>query len=378
MSIWRPRHGSSHQGSGMGGCFRYHHSTVGIFSGYTVAGTAIIALSSTVLAGIRRATGLTLRRQLCWPAINVQSGERWLAWCNARIAQINKEAERHVSKTVAKFGSDIEDPMIRELWERQLRADLKERVKRMHSRIRCVEEMVEQAREVERNPSKRKKMHPPLLAAYLWVGERIFDWLVSWMKRNPHFCVDSGFVTGQEAAEPAALTLFDDAVPNIDDAEMSVAAGGLAPASMPMIGSLSAQEHHEVWYGRGGGSGGSGRAARRGYRGGSRGGWNNRPTAYVARGAQDAEAMRTAPAAPEIPSDDIPEPSAPQLDEKDTSASSAVAATSSSTHINQAHASVNAQYSRPVRSMYVQDAESCEPPPYTPVENDEPELVFMN
>ncbi|ORX66036.1 hypothetical protein DL89DRAFT_270427 [Linderina pennispora] len=331
MSIWRPRHGSSHQGSGMGGCFRYHHSTVGIFSGYTVAGTAIIALSSTVLAGIRRATGLTLRRQLCWPAINVQSGERWLAWCNARIAQINEEAERHVTKTVAKFGSDIEDPMIRELWERQLRADLKERVKRMHSRIRCVEEMVEQAREVERNPSKRKKMHPPLLAAYLWVGERIFDWLVSWMKRNPHFCVDSGFVTGQEAAEPAALTLFDDAVPNIDDAEMSVAAGGLAPASMPMIGSLSAQEHHEVWYGRG-----------------------------------------------RSPPDDIPEPSAPQLNEKDTSASNAVAATSSSAHINQAHASVNARYSRPVRSMYAQDVEPCEPPPYTPVENDEPELVFMN
>ncbi|KAI8322918.1 hypothetical protein GQ54DRAFT_297085 [Martensiomyces pterosporus] len=68
-----------------------------------------------------------------------------------------------------------------------------EKVGRLKARRECMVEVVRQAREAKENPLLEKhKKHPPMMAIYLYIGEWVFDWLVEWMKRNPHFCYEAG------------------------------------------------------------------------------------------------------------------------------------------------------------------------------------------
>ncbi|KAJ2263632.1 hypothetical protein GGI01_000571 [Coemansia sp. RSA 376] len=136
-------------------------------------------MSSTVFAAVRRATGLTFKRRLSWPPVDVKTCERWVKWYESRLAKINETAESRIAFAIERYGSEIEDPAIREVWERQLREDVMEKVDRIKERQKCCSDLLLQAKEKELNPDNRRRRHSPILALYLYVGERCLDWLIS-------------------------------------------------------------------------------------------------------------------------------------------------------------------------------------------------------
>ncbi|KAJ2096825.1 hypothetical protein GGI09_004159 [Coemansia sp. S100] len=150
----------------------------------------LTVMSSTVFAAVRRATGLTFKRRLSWPPVDVKTCERWVKWYESRLAKINETAESRIAFAIERYGSEIEDPAIREVWERQLREDVMEKVDRIKERQKCCSDLLLQAKEKELNPDNRRRRHSPILALYLYVGERCLDWLISWMRDNPHFCYE--------------------------------------------------------------------------------------------------------------------------------------------------------------------------------------------
>ncbi|KAJ2747154.1 hypothetical protein GGI20_000768 [Coemansia sp. BCRC 34301] len=155
-------------------------------------------MSSTVFAAVRRATGLTFRRRLLWPPVDVKTCEKWLKWYESQMAKINETAELRIATAIERYGSEIENPAVREVWEKQLRDDVMEKVNRIKERHACCTDMLRQARERELNPGADdgRRRHSPILALYLYAGERCLDWLVMWMRGNPHFCYEPGDANG--------------------------------------------------------------------------------------------------------------------------------------------------------------------------------------
>ncbi|KAJ2726256.1 hypothetical protein GGI07_000733 [Coemansia sp. Benny D115] len=188
MGICRPLFG----GMGFHGHHPWHSQsgfmrTTGIFTG---SGLVLLcaATTSAIFAGIRRSTGLTFRRQLSWPPFDLKTGEKILAWYDSRLAQINEKAEERIRVTIERHGPGIEDPAVRALWEEQVRKDVMEKVERIKARRRHCAEFVERGRQGHR---EKQRKHYPLLALYLYVGEKLFDYIVCWMSNNPHFCYES-------------------------------------------------------------------------------------------------------------------------------------------------------------------------------------------
>ncbi|KAJ2827062.1 hypothetical protein GGI24_002742 [Coemansia furcata] len=151
-------------------------------------------MSSTVFAAVRRATGLTFRRKLAWPPLDVNTGEKWVNWYESRLARIHETAEARIAFAIERYGKEIEDPAIREVWERQLREDVMEKVDRIKERKKCCSDMLALAKERELNPGRDdgRRRHSPVLALYLYIGERCLDWVIAWMRGNSHFCYEPG------------------------------------------------------------------------------------------------------------------------------------------------------------------------------------------
>ncbi|KAJ2457106.1 hypothetical protein GGF42_002879 [Coemansia sp. RSA 2424] len=110
------------------------------------------------------------------------------------MVKINETAEARIATAIERYGGEIEDPAIREVWERQLREDVMEKVNRIKERQTCCADMLRQAKERELNPGSDdgRRRHSPILALYLYAGERCLDWLISWMRGNSHFCYEPG------------------------------------------------------------------------------------------------------------------------------------------------------------------------------------------
>ncbi|KAJ2795354.1 hypothetical protein H4S07_006505, partial [Coemansia furcata] len=85
---------------------------------------------------------------------------------------------------IERYGKEIEDPAIREVWERQLREDVMEKVDRIKERKKCSSDMLALAKERELNPGRddSRRRHSPVLALYLYIGERCLDWVIAWMR----------------------------------------------------------------------------------------------------------------------------------------------------------------------------------------------------
>ncbi|KAI9499755.1 hypothetical protein BX070DRAFT_231514 [Coemansia spiralis] len=120
------------------GHYRYSMEFM-VLGGTVLAG--FLAMTSAVFAGIRRATGITRT-------------EKWLQWYDSRLARINDKAEEKIMQ----------------VWERQLRDDVMEKVARLRERRTQCEIQLRQAREIEADPrlAQRNRGHPPLLAGYLY------------------------------------------------------------------------------------------------------------------------------------------------------------------------------------------------------------------
>ncbi|KAJ2699692.1 hypothetical protein H4218_002516 [Coemansia sp. IMI 209128] len=185
MGMLRPNGGHYHH-------YQHRGSGAGVFFGVSIIGMGLTVMSSTMFAAVRRATGLTFRRKLLWPPVDVKTGERWVKWYESRLAKIHETAEARIALAIERYGKDIEDPAIREVWERQLREDVMEKVDRMEERKKCCTDLLLQAKERELNPGgeDRRRRHSPVLALYLYVGERCLEWLISWMRTSPHFCYE--------------------------------------------------------------------------------------------------------------------------------------------------------------------------------------------
>ncbi|KAJ1738563.1 hypothetical protein LPJ68_005445 [Coemansia sp. RSA 1086] len=140
-------------------------------------GTTIL-LSSGVLAGIRRATGLTLKRTN-WPPVDRKTSQKWLTWYHTRLTQLNERAEQRVQSAISRYSADIPDPNVRQVWEDQLRKDVAEKIRRIEDRIKYFQHMVD-----------CKQRYPWGLAVYLKMGEWLVDCLVGWMRNSKHFVVD--------------------------------------------------------------------------------------------------------------------------------------------------------------------------------------------
>ncbi|KAJ1724607.1 hypothetical protein LPJ53_001143 [Coemansia erecta] len=204
VGLCRSRSGGDHPGA------YYHHSGMsprtGMFTGFGLCGITItLALSSTVLAGIRRATGLTISRT--YPSrhskktdgFKAKINARMLAWYDARVEQIEQRAEAHIERIIARHAPEIPDDNVRAVWEQQVRADVMQKVERIKER-RDMCPLGGRHGDGERRST-------PLLDAYLYMGERLFDWLVDWMRRNPHFVDerDAAALAVEEAEDAMAF-----------------------------------------------------------------------------------------------------------------------------------------------------------------------------
>ncbi|KAJ2661240.1 hypothetical protein IWW48_002536 [Coemansia sp. RSA 1200] len=221
-------------GSGGGG--RYHHShyggyhhgyrgntVLGLFTGCTLACVGVVALSSAVLAGLRRATGLTIRHKHQMPAVDIKRTELWLQWYDSKLARINEKAKEKIAAAVGRYGPEIRDPAVRDVWESQLRADVLEKINRLRERRNHYYDLLAHAKKMKLHDEQQQQMnitkeglapsaidshgaqrlaHPPLLAAYLLVGEWLFDAILSWARSSPHFCYES---TNSAASDSAGL-----------------------------------------------------------------------------------------------------------------------------------------------------------------------------
>ncbi|KAJ1819235.1 hypothetical protein LPJ75_001233, partial [Coemansia sp. RSA 2598] len=192
--------------------YRSMHHAAGMFTGFGIFSIGfVLVTSSTIFAGIRRATGLTFRRQLPWPPFNVRTSEKLLQWYDSRLEQINEKAEERIAHIISKYSGEIEDPNIRKVWERQIREDVMEKVERIRERRRCCADLVQQAKQKQANPySQKSKRHHPLLAVYLFIGEKVFDKLLCWMRNNPHFCYENTESGGLMGAVSVEELLRDD------------------------------------------------------------------------------------------------------------------------------------------------------------------------
>ncbi|KAJ2378522.1 hypothetical protein IW150_000743 [Coemansia sp. RSA 2607] len=208
VGICRSRSSGDHLGP-------YYHSgfspRTGIFTCFGLCGITItVALSSTVLAGIRRATGLTIARTCALGHSKKAGGfkaklnSRMLAWYDARIEQIEQRAEAHIQRVIARHASEIPDDNVRAVWEQQVRSDVMEKVERIRER----RDMCPLAG--KHGDGEKKLM--PLLDAYLYLGERLFDYFVDWMRRNPNFVDERG---------AAAMA--------VEEAEDTMSFGNIAP-----------------------------------------------------------------------------------------------------------------------------------------------------
>ncbi|KAJ2846349.1 hypothetical protein J3B02_004432, partial [Coemansia erecta] len=122
--------------------YRSMHHTAGMFTGFGIFGLGFaLVTTSTIFAAIRRATGLTFRRQIPWPPFNVETSEKLLQWYDSRLDQINEKAEERISFIISKYADEIEDPNIRQVWETHIREDVMEKVERIRERRR-VEELL--------------------------------------------------------------------------------------------------------------------------------------------------------------------------------------------------------------------------------------------
>ncbi|KAJ1731948.1 hypothetical protein LPJ72_003680 [Coemansia sp. Benny D160-2] len=228
----RPFGGSG--GGGGGGRYHhnhysgYHHANrgagaiMGLFTGCTLACVSIVALSSAVLAGLRRATGLTIRHKHQMPAVDIKRTELWLQWYDSKLARINEKAHEKIAAAVGRYGPEIHDPAVRGVWESQLRADVLEKINRLRERRNHYYDLLVHAKKMKllndqqikkskqgaaQSPVDAQRLtHPPLLAAYLLVGEWLFDTILNWARSNPHFCYES---TTDSAALPGSVS-YDD------------------------------------------------------------------------------------------------------------------------------------------------------------------------
>ncbi|KAJ2452360.1 hypothetical protein EV183_002990 [Coemansia sp. RSA 2336] len=139
----------------------------GMFEGMFICTT--ILLSSGVLAGIRRATGLTLK-------LNRPDTSHNLTWYQTRLTQLNERAEQRVQSLVARYAADIPDANVRRVWEDQLRDDVAQKVKRIEHRIQHLQ--------------MGCKKWSWGVAVYLNMGEWLVDCLVRWMRNSRLFVVD--------------------------------------------------------------------------------------------------------------------------------------------------------------------------------------------
>ncbi|KAJ2896771.1 hypothetical protein IWW38_001927, partial [Coemansia aciculifera] len=114
----------------------------------------------------------------------------------SRMVKLNETAEARIATAIERYGGEIDDPAIREVWEQQLREDVMEKVNRIKDRQKCCSDLLRQAKERELNPDSDdgRRRHSPILALYLYTGERCLDWLILWMRGNKHFCYEPGDV----------------------------------------------------------------------------------------------------------------------------------------------------------------------------------------
>ncbi|KAJ1905590.1 hypothetical protein LPJ81_001840 [Coemansia sp. IMI 209127] len=180
--ILRPFRACTRGGHG----YHYHGNTVySLFTGCTIAALGFVAMSSAVLAGMRRATGLTIRHMHRMPPVDVRKTELWLQWYDAKLARINEKAQEKIAHTVSRYAPEIYDPAVRAVWEAQLRTDVNEKVNRLRERRKHYSDLLVSAKKPKEDASFLT--HPPLLAGYLFVGEWIFDHILAWARNNPHF-----------------------------------------------------------------------------------------------------------------------------------------------------------------------------------------------
>ncbi|KAJ2492356.1 hypothetical protein IWW37_001535 [Coemansia sp. RSA 2050] len=306
-------------------------------------GVCLTVMSSTMFAAVRRATGLTFRRKLLWPPVDVKTGEQWVKWYESRLAKIHEIAEARIAFAIDRYGNEIEDPAIREVWERQLREDVMEKVNRMEERKKCCSDLLLQAKERELNPGgeDRRRRHSPVLALYLYIGERCLEWLVSWMRVSPHFCY--------EPSEPNSLS---------GSASLEWLMGGYenGPGSAPAAPKAADTAEAAIQHATGSAS----RLAT--------------PTPFIAV-AQIQRQQQSPPL-----QEPMPEPSAPSLTEsqflKIISPPSATPLLGSD-DVQQGSLSSPPLRTAPTNPMIgssgqPQRYETVEPPPYTPVDNSDP------
>ncbi|KAJ1831705.1 hypothetical protein LPJ63_004089 [Coemansia sp. RSA 2711] len=184
LGLLRPRGGGGYH-MGM------HQGMTGFFTGCGLASIGIVALSSAMFAGIRRATGLTFRRTLKWPPFDLQTSQRWLRWYDTKLDDLHTKAEHRLASLVDRYAPKIDDPNVRRVWEQQLREDTMRKVERIRERRKYWADLVVQAEAAEANPhDQQQRRHPPLLAVYLYVGEWMFDCVAAWMRSNSHCVVE--------------------------------------------------------------------------------------------------------------------------------------------------------------------------------------------
>ncbi|KAJ2859690.1 hypothetical protein GGH94_005963 [Coemansia aciculifera] len=326
----------------------YHHyqhgdGRAGLVFGVGIVGMGLTVMSSTVFAAARRATGLTFRRKLLWPPVDVKTGERWVKWYESRLAKIHETAESRIAFAIERYGNEIEDPAIREVWERQLREDVMEKVDRIKERQKCCNDMLLQAKERELNPDRddRRRRHSPILALYLYVGERCLDWLISWMRDNPHFCY--------EPSEP-------NNVPGSGSLEWLMGGYENGPDSAPAIPKAATSSEPVIQYTASPATNLS------------------TPTPFIA--VAQSQQQQHSPPSPEL----MPEPSAPALSESqflkmvpppptalllDNQGIQPSDQRSSASSVTSTNPIVDS-------SDQPQRYETLEPPPYTPVDNSDP------
>ncbi|KAJ2553167.1 hypothetical protein EV175_003033 [Coemansia sp. RSA 1933] len=188
--ILRPFRACSRGGHGG---YHYHGNTVySLFSCWALTGIGLVAMSSAVLAGIRRATGLTVRQMHRIPAVDIKKTELWLQWYDAKLARINEKVQEKIAQTVERYGAEIHDPAVRDVWETQLRSDVNEKVNRLRERRRHYSDLLANARAEQQRPGMVLPTgHSPMVAAYLFVGEWVFDRILAWARSNPHFYYES-------------------------------------------------------------------------------------------------------------------------------------------------------------------------------------------
>ncbi|KAJ2826756.1 hypothetical protein IWW50_002215 [Coemansia erecta] len=212
LGLFRPRGGGGYH-SGISGL-------AGVFTGCGLAGAGLVTvLSSAIFAGIRRATGLTFRRKLAWPPVNLATSTRWLQWYDTRLAQLTAKAEHRVTTLIARHAPAIHDPSVRRVWEQQLRDDTQEKLERIRQRRSYCADLVAQAQDAERNPHAHRR-HMPVLALYLYVGEQLVDAVIAWMRNNPHFVLEPrGPQTGFSSSSSGGFSFSGGLIDDGDDGD---------------------------------------------------------------------------------------------------------------------------------------------------------------